>query len=272
MVLSLLTLTGGLVLPIVVNKENQIRYANTNITLIKKGLVASLEQNMIPNDIFTSISINFPFEMFLNETRYICIKVNRIEVDYSSAFSIPNYELPLQPCKTQHYAKENFDKQDIDTSIGTKDLLTKKLKMIDSVRIVNSDINISLISTGFDIQGKEKAKAGDSFPLFFKWVITPKNVGIHDLLIDLSEIFDEVQSDLAGFASSPMVWIRNQPAKLTDGYIQPITIIVSPNGFAKFDKWWPIIVAVFAFIAYLLNHVLVIEYLRKKFNLPDSTA
>ena len=143
----------------------------------------------------------------------------------------------------------------------------KNLELQIYINQIYSDVNVNLISSGFDIQGLSKAMSGDTFPLFFKWTITPRMKGTHDLLIDFSEIIDEARSNPNISYPGFDVWINELEFELSDELKLPIHINVEVGWLAWLTERWIIIMAACAVIGFILNHTLFISYFRKKYNL-----
>lgn len=179
----------------------------------------------------TNIAIAFPAEMTTDETRSVSLKVERFVVG-------------------------------LDIAAGSASDEVKFEKKMTPVKALGRDVEVKLVSSGFDIQGLSTAKEGTPFPLRFTWTLTPKKEGRHELLIDLSEFVRDsrVDSDLIGATD---VRLRGAKIDLQDGTALPVVIqVAGPFGVPS----WIVTAgaSIPGFIGFLLTYPLFVDWLKRR--------
>jgi hypothetical protein len=169
--------------------------------------------------------------MASNETRQVTVKVESFKVER---------ELPATRANQHAEIKKN----------------------LESLESLDREIQINLLSSGFEIQGLSDAKKGAHYPLVFTWTISPKKEGNHEMLLDLSNIVRDARND-SELIGLTVVRMNSNIASLKDGMVLPLTINVTgplgvPNWIVSAGASIP------GLLGFVLTYPLFVDWLRRK--------
>lgn len=179
----------------------------------------------------TNVTIAFPAEMSVDQTQRITVKVERFAVG-------------------------------LDWPAGGASEKVGFEKKLEPVKAVGRDVEVKLVSSGFDIQGLSTAKEGAPFPLCFTWTISPKKEGKHELLLDLSEFVRDARSD-SGLIGATDVRVRDGKVDLKDGEVLPLQVLVTgqfgvPGWLVSAGASIP------GFFGFILTYPLFVDWLKRR--------
>lgn len=225
--LGIILVAISLILYFAVIKRTTVPQSRSVVHIIQQQSASSapINRTAVPTDIL----ISFPVEMKVDETRNVSFSARVINSsDYTF---VGHYDLE----KAGSFETDALPKAELE-----------------------NDMEIKLISSGFDIQGISSAKQGQPFPIIFKWTISPKKEGNHDLLIDLSQMIAP--------SSAYMVQMGGRQVELLDSAVLPLEIHVIgsfdvPPGVAA------IIAAILAFFGAVILTPWFDRWLKRKFHL-----
>lgn len=128
------------------------------------------------------------------------------------------------------------------------------------VETIDHDVAIALKSSGFEIEGFSTLQAGTRFPLLFRWTLSPKAEGEHEILVDLSQILEK--SEVA-FSTFTQIRMDDSDFETLKEHIVPISITV--DGQFWLPTWsLGVGAAGFAFFGFVLQHPIVVDWLKRK--------
>lgn len=204
--------------------------STATVAQYRRNLTASTTPTLsVPTQ--TNITISFPQEMTINETRGISVKIARFTV---------GLDLPTE---------------------GSSDEV-KFEKKLEPVKTLEDDAEVNLVSSGFDIDGLSTAKEGTPYPLTFMWTISPKKEGKHELLLDLSEFVRDSRTDGQPIGTTE-VRLRDDKIELRDGTTLPLQ--VSVRGQFGLPSWAVTTGASLpGFLGFILTYPLFLEWLKRR--------
>jgi len=179
----------------------------------------------------TNVTISFPAEMSADETRRVSVKVERFTVG-------------------------------LDLPSGGSSGEVRFEKKLEPVKAVGRDVEVKLVSSGFEVQGLSTAKEGAPFPLSFTWTISPKKEGKHELLLDLSEFVRDARSD-SSLIGTTEVRVRDDKIDLKNGAVLPLQVVVTgqfgvPGWLVSAGASIP------GFFGFILTYPLFVEWLKRR--------
>lgn len=214
-------------------RPEQDSYGSSASTASVSQYLSNITASTTPMLVFptqTNITISFPAEMSDDETRRVSVKVERFFVGYG---------LP---------------------STWNSEKVVRLEKGIEPVKVLDRDVEVKLLSSGFDVQGLSTVKEGAPFPLSFTWTISPKKEGKHELLLDLSEFVRDARTDSYGTTE---VRVRGDKVDLKDGTVLPLRVTVTgkfgvPSWLVSAGASLP------GFFGFVLTYPLFVDWLKRR--------
>jgi hypothetical protein len=229
-VLLMASFAWMLVLPM---RDHGGRSSNATVSQYRSNVTASTTPSSpsLADPTQTNITISFPAEMTADETRRVSVKVERFTVG-------------------------------LDLPSGGSSEQMRFEKKLEPVKAVGRDVEIKLVSSGFDVQGLSTAKEGAPFPLGFTWTISPKKEGKHELLLDLSDFVRDARSD-SSLIGTTEVRVHDDKIDLKDGAVLPLHITVTgqfgvPGWLLSAGASLP------GFFGFILTYPLFLDWLKRR--------
>lgn len=163
----------------------------------------------------------------------------------------------------------------VDIPTGATAGIYGNLDKVRDLETMSGELNVSLASSGFDVEPASPflAKSQDKLPLKAHWTVTPKSEGTHLLMLRISEKMSGTFADVLpnttkamGDAFSPATLVAN----INDQVIRPsdaglYELPVRVYTYWGLPKWvTSSVAAIIALVGFLLSWPIIVELIQKK--------